>query len=136
MRVMRKLSFLPAFLGALPLLAAAPASQNYEAAMKRYVAFPAELVPVLASAKDGKSAEAAAPKLEALLPRLFELRETIKRLPVPEADEAKTLESTYGLAMRKKWGEVFDQIYRLQAVGCYDSESFRKSFATMCLILR
>lgn len=104
--------------------------------MKQYIGFTAELVPVLVSAKDAASAETAAPQLEALMPRLFALRENIKKLPVPDAETAKALESAYGLEMRTKWGEVFREIYRLQAAACYNSESFRKSFTTMCLILR
>lgn len=134
---MRKLLYVLLFLSALPFLEAVPeARRACDAVMKQYVGFPSELVPVLASAKDGVSAEAAAPKLEALLPRLFALREQIKKLPVPDAETAKELESAYGLDMRTKWGEVFQEIYRLQAAACFNSESFQKIFMTMCLILR
>lgn len=133
---MRKFLSALFFLLALPFLEAVPEELPCDALMKQYVGFPSELVPVLASAKDGASAEAAAPKLEALMPRLFALREQIKRLPVPDAETAKALESAFGLEMRMKWGEVLHEIYRLQDVGCYNSERFRKSFTTMCLILR
>lgn len=134
---MRKLLSFLIFLSALPVLEAVPTEQlDCDVLMKQYVGFPSELVPVLASAKDGSSAEAAAPQLEALLPRLFALREQIKKLPVPDAETAKALENAYGLQMRMKWGEVFQEIYRLQAAACFHSENFQKSFTTMCLILR
>lgn len=135
---MRKLFSVFSLFCSLILLASAQEGTlpDYDAAMKEYVSFPAELIPVLASAKDRASAEQAAPKLKALLPRLFEMRETIKKLPVPDSAEAHALENRYALEMRTQWGAVFKEIYRLQSAECFGSESFRKNFTMLCLILR
>lgn len=136
---MRKLLF---FLLLLSLLLATGSAEQqeavtgYDAVMKQYVGFPAKLIPVLSSARDAASAQTAAPKLEALLPQLFQLREQIKQLPVPDSTSARALESRYALEMRTQWGAVFREIYRLQAAECFGSESFRKNFTMLCLILR
>lgn len=121
---------------AFPAAVENPAAAEYDAALDEYIALADALLPILSSARDRASADAAAPGLEAEIARLYRVREKLKKLPEPGNAESKELERKYAMRMRTQWGRVFDEIYRLQAAECLGSESFRKAFTTLCLILR
>ncbi len=127
----------------LPVLVAAPAAlaqqagipPSVDAAFDRYVRLPDTLVPILESATDKASADAAADALFAALPELYEARSGLEAIAALSPAETAAVEEKYGLAMRRNWGKVFQEIYRLQRARCYESVPLLKQFQTMCMML-
>ncbi len=127
----------------LPLLLAVPAALAQQAgipasvdkAFARYTRVAETLLPILESAKDKATADAAANQLFAALPELYDARCGLEEIANLNAAETAAVEKKYGLAMRRNWGKVFEQIYRLQRAQCYGSIPFLKQFQTMCMML-
>lgn len=106
-----------------------------QTAFEHYVALPKALLPVLTSAKDAATAEAAAPALHDLLPRVYDARREINAISSLPPNVAEAVRLRYEKQMRAEWGKVYEQIYRLQRVRCYENVPFFKQFSTLCVLL-
>lgn len=100
-----------------------------------YVALPDTLVPILAGVKDKATADAAAEKLYAELPKVYDTRSALQKITELPPDVAQLLKQKYEKDMRTRWGEVYNHIFRLQKVRCYDSLPLFKQFHTLCMML-
>lgn len=117
-----------------PAMVQAAIPDNIEKAFAQYNELPALLTPVLEEAKDKESAEAAAPKLHALLPKVYDARSALQDVRLtPEMQEE--LRQKYGRKMQEEWGQIYQHIFRLQKTRCYNSLAFFKQFHTLCLML-
>ncbi len=118
-----------------PLVDAQPIPPLVDEAFASYAALPARLVPILAEAQDKESADAAAPKLLAALPAVYDTRSALHRIPSLGPQETQLVQQKYEKQLRQEWGKLFEQIYRLQRSRCYGSLPFFKQFQTLCLML-
>ena len=130
---------LPAcLLALLGLWAEAPAVElpmEVDGIFARYVKLGEELEDVMARVRDRSSADARSSALQALLARVGESRREIGALPRLSADVAEAVTSKYEKQMREVWGRVYESIYRLQRVRCYESVPFFRSFSILCSLL-
>lgn len=117
-------------------IAAADGSVALEAALQHYIALPDALLPVLEAAKDKESAEAAAADLQALLPRVYEVRRELMEIPELAPETAAAVRKKYEMQMRTRWGKVYEHIFRLQRVRCYEALAYFKHFNTLCMLLQ
>lgn len=115
--------------------AAAPLPPGLEATLRRYVDLPDALLPVLEAARDKQSADAAAPELQALLPRVYQARNELAEVRELSPAQSQTVRQRYEMQMRTRWGRVYEHIFRLQRARCYESVPFFKHFNTLCLLL-
>ena len=100
-----------------------------------YTAIPSTLVPVLEKVVDRKSAETAAPKLRTELITLYKNRSELEKIQtLSPAVKAEVLQK-YEMDMRRSWGQVYEQIFRLQKAQCYGSVNFYREFQTLCMML-
>lgn len=100
-----------------------------------YNSLPGVLVPILEKVTDKESADAAAPALNKVLPRLYDIRtalSSIDKMP-PEVDAE--VRKKYAAQMQRNWGKLYEQILRLQQVDCYNSPDFFKQFYILCMML-
>lgn len=111
------------------------ADQAMEEAFVHYVKLGEELAPILASAQDAAGAEKAAPALEALLPRVMDSGRELKSIPTLSEEDARRIRAKFERSMRETWGKVYDEIYRLQRVRCYECVPFFRSFSILCSLL-
>lgn len=126
-------------LAALGLLSgvagAAEVPAELDAMFQRYVSLPDAILPVLTAARDKASADKMAPELEALMGRVSDSRRELLTVPALTDEVAEAVRRKYEAEMRSRWGKVYDEIYRLQRVRCYESISFFKQFITFCVLL-
>lgn len=128
----------------LPLFAAVLCIAQAQAAIPEeldrifsgYMQLADDLAPVLAEAKDKDSAEAAAVKLNALLPRVYDARSELMKIEKLSPEEQAELQQKYGKAMQQKWGKVYEQIFRLEHAKCYASPAFFTQFRALCMMLQ
>lgn len=113
--------------------AAIPA--GIDRAFSDFTALPVELLPVLEGVTDRDSAEKATEKLNNLLPKVYDARTAIQRISTLPADVKAEVIKKYGKDMQTNWGKVYEQIFRLQQVRCYNSLSFFKQFHALCMML-
>ncbi len=118
-----------------PLVEAQAIRPEVDAAFASYVALPSQLLPILSEAQDKESADAAAPRLKAALPLVYEARTALHHLPSLGKEETQLVQKKYETHMRQEWGKLFEHIYRLQTKKCYGSLLFFKQFQTLCLML-
>lgn len=109
--------------------------RGVQEAFEHYMALPEVLVPVLAAAQDAASAEKAAPDLQQLLTKVYDARREINAIPELAPEVAEEVRRRYEQKMRHSWGLVYEQIYRLQRVRCYENVPFFKQFRTLCVLL-
>lgn len=109
--------------------------REVDQAFATYTAIPATLVPVLEKVVDRKSAETAAPKLRTELITLYKNRSELEKIQtLSPAVKAEVLQK-YEMDMRRSWGQVYEQIFRLQKAQCYGSVNFYREFQTLCMML-
>lgn len=113
----------------------APLSDQVAAVFDRYVELPQELLPVLESVQDKASADEAAPRLMNLLQKVYDSRKELNAIPSLTEDQAAQVRRLYEKSMRERWGKVYEQLFRLQRVRCYDSMPMLKQFSTLCALL-
>lgn len=131
---MRAIPLAACLLPLAPALVQAALPDKVEQAFAQYNELPALLTPVLEEAKDKESAEAAAPRLHALLPKVYDARTALQDVRLtPEMQEE--LRRKYGRKMQEEWGQIYQHIFRLQKTRCYNSLAFFKQFHTLCLML-
>ncbi len=104
-------------------------------AFASYAALPSKLVPVLSKVKDKESADTAAPALFALLPEVYDTRTALHRIGEMGRAETQLVQQKYETQLRREWGKLFEQIYRLQKTQCYGSQELFKQFQILCLML-
>ncbi|MDO5469852.1 MAG: hypothetical protein Q4F38_01005 [Akkermansia sp.] len=127
---------LAAALAALvPALAQAAIPADIDNAFARYTQMPHELLPILRKAQDKESANAAATELNAVLPKLYELRSELTKISSLKPEVSAELVRKYSMTMRRNWGKVYEEIFRLQKQRCYDSLAFFKQFQVLCMML-
>ena len=102
---------------------------------ERYIDLGRDLSDVMESVKDRQSAEVAASKLNELLPRVGKSRREIGCISSLSPELAAQVIAVYEKPMRTVWGKVFDCIYRLQRVRCYECVPFFRSFSILCSLL-
>ncbi len=133
---MRCLSATPVLLFALAaLVQAQEIAPGVDAAFAAYAGLPSKLVPILASAQDKDSADAAAPCLKAALPAVYDARTALHNIPALSKEETQLVQRKYETQLRREWGTLFEQIYRLQKAQSYGSLAFFRQFQTLCLML-
>ena len=135
--VIQSLPLVPALLlGALNLPAGgAEVPPAVAKAFEHYIALPDALVPVLREVQSAESAEAAAPKLRALLTQVLDVRREIEGIQKFDPGVEEEVHRRYEMPMRQGWGRVYDEVYRLQKVRCYENVAFFKQFQTLCMFL-
>lgn len=115
--------------------AAFGADEDVEQIFSHYVKLGEELAPVLASAKDADGARDAAPALQALLPRVMDSGRELRSISALNGADLKQIRAKFERPMRETWGRVYDEIYRLQRVRCYECVPFFRSFSILCSLL-
>lgn len=128
----------PLLFTACPLLltvAHADIPAGIDKAFSDFSALPVELIPVLEEVVDRESADNATEKLNNLLPKVYDARTAMLRITTLPADVKAEVISKYGKDMQRNWGKVYEQIFRLQQVRCYNSLSFFKQFHALCMML-
>ncbi len=131
------------FLAALLCITAAPlvsASEpsipaEIDKAFAEYVALPDQLEPILAEVKDKASADKAADRLFTELQKVYDARSALQKITDLPPNVAEELKKKYEKTMRTRWGAIYEHIFRLQKVRCYDSIPFFKQFHTLCMML-
>lgn len=118
----------------LPVMAQAALPHDVDQAFSHYNELADRLIPILESAKDKESAEAAASELNALLPKVYDVRTELQKLKLAP-EEQEEARQKYGHAMQVRWGKAYEHIFRLQKSRCYDSLAFFKQFHTLCAML-
>ncbi len=98
----------------------------------RYVKLGEELEGVLSRVQDKGSADAQNSALQRLLARVGESRREIAAISELPENTAAAVASKYERQMRTVWGRVYESIYRLQRVRCYESVPFFRSFSILC----
>ncbi len=132
---MNALNWMPVLLPAVLAVQATALEPAVQQAFERYLAIPPAVLPVLQGVKDKATADAAVPKLKEALATVYDARDALKDIKqLSEADAAEVKER-YEKPMREEWGKLYQEIYRLQQVKCYNSEEFFKLFSYMCLML-
>ncbi len=124
-----------ALLLAAPVFAAQAVPPAVDEAFSAYAALPAKLVPILSEVRDTASADAAAPKLYEALPAVYDARKALRSIPKLSEEETQIIQRKYETTLRQEWGKLFEQIYRLQRIRCYQSIPLFKQFQTLCLML-
>lgn len=109
--------------------------QEVDAAFAEYTALPDRLVPILDQARSKESATAQADALFKELPRIFDAKDRLEKIPALTPAVKKQVVAKYEKEMRNKWGKVYEHIFRLQDAKCYGSLPFFKQFQTMCNLL-
>ncbi len=131
-------ALLPALAWALPLVPLVEAqtiAPAVDAAFAAYAALPSQLVPILAEAQDRESADAAAPRLREALTKVYDARSALHGIPTLSQEETRLVQQKYEEELRREWGKLFEQIYRLQKAQSFGSLPFFKQFQTLCLML-
>lgn len=129
--------YLPLF-AAVACVAQAHAAipENIDRIFTNYLQLAEDLEPVLAEAKNRESAEAAAVKLNALLPRVYDARSELMQIEQLSTEVQAEVRVKYGKDMQQKWGKVYEQIFRLEHAKCYASPAFFTQFRALCMMLQ
>lgn len=125
-------------LGVLPIVAGvvqAAIPANVEQAFEMYCSVPNELVPILEKVTDKESADAAAPALLKVLPKLYDVRTALSSIDKMSPEVEAEVRKKYAAQMQRNWGKLYEQIFRLQQVDCYKSPAFFKQFYVLCMML-
>lgn len=118
-----------------PLCAQEALPAHITEAFEAYIALPDTLVPVLQSARDTESATAAAPQLLSELKKLYAIRESLQKVPSLTTRQNELVRGKYEEVMRKRWGAVYEEMFRLQQNRCYSSAEFARMYKIMCMML-
>lgn len=132
---MNALNWMPVLLPAVLAVQATALEPAVQQAFERYLAIPPAVLPVLQGVKDKATADAAAPKLKEALATVYDARDALKGIKQLSESDAAEVKERYEKPMREEWGKLYQEIYRLQQVKCYNSEEFFKLFSYMCLML-
>ncbi len=119
----------------VPLVEAQTIPPLVDEAFANYAALPAKLIPILSEAQDKDTADAAAAKLHDALPSVYDARSALHRIPSLGKEETALVQQKYETRLRREWGKLFEQIYRLQKTQCYGSLTFFRQFQLLCLML-
>lgn len=126
------------FGAAVPLAAqetSCPLTADETAAFEQYIALPALLAPVLESATDTASADAAAPRLHEQLDAVYNAREALHGISKLSPEQLSYVQTRYARRMREEWARVYDAIFRIQKAQCYHSVPFTKEFGNLNMML-
>ncbi len=104
-------------------------------AFEAYIALPDTLEPALLAAQDKASADAAAPQLRQALEKLYDTRTQMQAVKTLTPEQSQEVQQRYALPMRRQWGRVYAQVFRLQKAQCYGSAAFAENFRLMCMML-
>lgn len=110
--------------------------EDIDRTFAEYLQLADDLMPVLAEAKNKESAEAAAVKLNALLPRVYDARTALMKIEKLSPEVQTEVLQKYGKDMQQKWGKVYEQIFRLEHAKCYASPAFFTQFRALCMMLQ
>lgn len=122
-------------LSAAPLAAQEALPSHITNLFDSYVKLPDSLVPVLRSVNDKDGATAAAPKLRAELEKLYDIRESLRKVSSLTPRQNELVRNRYEQAMREQWGKVYTEMFRLQREKCYGSAEFTRLYRIMCMML-
>lgn len=118
------------------LHAQAAIPQEIENVFERYIKLAQDLQPILAAAQDNETAEANAPALYNILPRVYDARTELMKIEnLPPQIQAELVQK-YGKTMQAEWGKVYEHIFRLEKNNCYHSLSYFKQFRALCMMLQ
>ena len=119
----------------LPGLIQGAIPQQIDSAFAHYSALPSTLVPILESVTDRESADAAAPRLNAVLPRVYDARTELSTINSLPPQVRREVLQKYEQSMRENWGKLYEQLFRLQQARCYNSLAFFRQFHALCAML-
>ena len=105
-------------------------------AFELYIALPASVVPVMQGVKDRQTADAAAEALHQLMPRVYETRDAVEKIPQLSPAATQELERRYGRKAQTAWGPVYQEIFRLQKNQCFGSTALAREFNILCMLLK
>lgn len=123
------------FVLATHLAAGASIPADMDQAFEHYAQLPEKLVPILSSAVDKESADAAANALFRTLPAIYDAQTELRQFQTLSPDVSGAVREKYERRIRTGWGEVYQHIFRLQKDKCYGSLPFFRQFQTMCRML-
>ena len=92
-------------------------------------------MPILESVTDRESADAAAPRLNAVLPRVYDARTELTAISSLPPQVRREVLQKYEQSMRENWGKLYEQLFRLQQARCYNSLAFFRQFHALCAML-
>lgn len=108
---------------------------EWEKAIEDYCALPAKLVPVLEQVSDTKTADEAAPKLQALLKDVYVVCTELQNIKALSKAQEAEVKNRFEKQMREEWAKVFRQIFRLQNAQCFQSSLFNQQFQLLGMML-
>lgn len=123
------------FVLAAPSAAGEDIPSDVDQAFEHYAQLPGMLVPILSSAVDKKSADAAADALFRALPAIYDAQTELQPFQTLSPDISHAVRAKYERRIRTGWGDVYQHIFRLQKAKCYGSLPFFRQFQTMCRML-
>lgn len=107
----------------------------FDGVFERYIRLGEDLVPVLQKVQDRKTADSAAQEVQDMLLQVDESRLETRAIKGLTPEQARHIRDKYEARMRETWGKVYDEIYRLQRMRCYESVDFLKPFSLLCSFL-
>lgn len=119
----------------VPAVVQAAIPADIDRAFARYTSLAEELAPVLEKATDRKSAEEAAPELAKMLLLVCDARTELSGIQSLSPEVSADIVRKYEASMRRNWGKVYEQIFRLQQNDCYKAAAFSRQFRLLCMIL-
>ncbi len=119
----------------LPGLIQGAIPREIDSAFAHFTTLPNTLVPILESVTDQESADAAAPQLNAVLPQVYDARTELTAINSLPPQVRREVLQKYEQAMRENWGKLYEQLFRLQQVRCYNSLAFFRQFHALCAML-
>lgn len=118
-----------------PCVVQAAIPADIDRAFTTYTSIPETLVPVLEKVTSRESAESAAPELRVELINLYKNRAELENIQSLSPAVKTEVLKKYEMDMRRSWGKVYEQIFRLQKAQCYGSVNFYREFQTLCMML-
>ncbi len=120
----------------VPSLEVRAAEQSpYDHHIQSYIDFGHDCSALLEKVTSKESAQAAAPDLQKLSLRFVEIREQLNALDVIPDESRDALFSQYEMPLRKSWGKVYAEIFRIQQAQSYGCNDFVQAFQVFCQLL-
>lgn len=90
-------------------------SDKYESAMEDQIGYMKEMNSILASVKDDASAEAARPRIEAVVEKMNALAERMQKIGKPSKEREAELKKKYEAQLKEVTGELMGNMMKLMS---------------------
>lgn len=104
-------------------------------AFEAYIASAEQLAPVLKGVTDKESADASTEPMKKAMTSVYHAHNGMRSIQSLTPAQTELVRQQYEQRMREQWGNVYEQIFRLNKTNCYQSPSFSKLFHVMCMML-